>query len=412
MMERIVLKEFDELYIKNIRDVSKGYITSDDAIALQSIIMDQQPVFRWGYKKLIAQHWIGTITLKDLNIEILPKLYGQVSADELRLILMRMIFISHQSPSVREVPGMAQLTNNSLIEMLISTFLNACDRYTKEGLQNSYKKINSNIVGVKGRILFNKQINSNYLDPCKFWCHYSKFDADNNINRFIKLCLRQMLLVSNDDQNLKRIRSLLPIFDDVSLISKDQALSCTITFNSVNHKAEESYDYGKLFLSNVYSTLSAGNTKISMMLFDMNSLFELFIYKTAKTIYRGNVTYQLRGNYLIERNFDHKKFIGLRPDIVIKKNSGMLDIIDTKWKIPTNFAKESDAYQMNAYSSGIDNVDRIFLIYPYTQNSDMINDFSFIDHDDGNRPLLIRTIDLRDVLNWNVFIAKFKLLFN
>ena len=98
MMETIILKEYHQLLIRDKRDVIRKAITKDDAIALQSIIMDEEPVFKWGYKKLTAQHWVGTITLKDLNIEILPKLYGYVSMDDLRGVLTRMLLVSHQRP--------------------------------------------------------------------------------------------------------------------------------------------------------------------------------------------------------------------------------------------------------------------------------------------------------------------------
>ena len=86
MMETIVLKEYGQLHIKDKRDAIHNVISKEDALALQTVIMDEEPVFKWGYKKLTAQHWVGTISLKNLTIEILPKLYGYVSTDDLRPI--------------------------------------------------------------------------------------------------------------------------------------------------------------------------------------------------------------------------------------------------------------------------------------------------------------------------------------
>ena len=96
-------------------------------------------------------------------------------------------------------------------------------------------------------------------------------------------------------------------------------------------------------------------------------------------VFGNNAIYQMRGNYLLERDSDLKKYVGLRPDITIKKSSGMMDIIDTKWKIPKNFAKEADTYQMNAYSSSIKNVERIILLYPHVSKESIVDDYSFID---------------------------------
>lgn len=412
MIDTIVIKEYDQLQIRDRRDIEHNVISKEDALALQSIIMDDEPVFKWGYKKLIAQYWVGTISLKDLNIEILPKLYEYVSTDDLRTVLMRMISISHHAPSVREMPGMVRMKKNSLIEMLIDAFLNSLEKYVQEGLQHSYKKIDKNINGVKGRILFGKQFTRNVLEPTKFWCRFSKFTADNEINRFMKLCLDQMYKVSNDEQNKRRIKYYLPLFDDITTVSKEKVLSKPIVFNSTNKRAEETYRYGILFLNNIFSTLSAGNTFISMMLFNMNDLYELFVYRVTKIIFGKNSLYQLRGNYLLERDTDERKYVGLRPDITIKKENGKLDIVDTKWKIPKNFAKEADTYQMNAYSSSINNVDRVILLYPYAANSSIVGNYNFIGLGGRKRQLNIRTVDLMKVLDWKAFLKEFEKIFD
>ena len=324
---------------------------------------------------------------------------------------MRMIMISHQNPSVREMPGMVRMKKDSLIEMLIDTYLNLLDKYVREGLQHSYKKIDQNINRVKGRILFGKQFSRNILEPTKFWCRYSKFTEDNDINRFMKLCLCQMNRISRDEHNRRRIKYLLPVFDNIPVISREKALAKPIIFNSTNQRAEEAYKYGLLFLNNIFSTLSAGNTSISMMLFNMNDLYELFVYRVSRIVFGNKAIYQMRGNYLLERDLDRKKYVNLRPDITIKNNTGGFDIIDTKWKIPKNFVKESDTYQMNAYSSSIKNVERVFLLYPYVERNDIVGDYSFIDLSGRKRVLKIRTVDLMLVLDWKRFVKEFETIF-
>lgn len=410
-METIILKEYDPLHIKAKRDAAGHAITQDDALALQRIIMEDEPVFKWGYKKLTAQHWVGTVSLKDLNIEILPKLYGYVSTDDLRSVLMRMITVSHQAPAVREMPGMARMHKDSLIEMLIDTCLGILEKYVREGLQHSYQRVSGNIGRVKGRILFGRQFSRNILDPTKFWCCYSKFTADNDVNRFLKACLRQMDILSRDGQNKRRIKYLLPAFESVSSITREQALAKPVVFHSANHRAEEAYRYGLLFLKNIFSTLSAGSTSISMMLFDMNNLYELFIYRVARMVFGNQATYQMRGNYLLARESDGRKYVGLRPDVAIRNAGGGLDLVDAKWKIPKRFAKETDAYQMNAYSSSIRNAGRVFLLYPHVENRDMVGDYRFVDLGGRNRTLKIRTVNLLDTLDWKKFIGEFEDIF-
>lgn len=408
----VTLKEFDRLIIKEGRDLSKKVISMEDAVALQSIIMGGEPVFKWGYHCLIAQHWVGSISLPSYTIEILPKLKGYVDEDDLRNILTRMILISHEKPAVRKLPGSTTLKPNSLMDMLIETFLSTLEKYMKGGLQHSYQKIDRNISKIKGQIVFNKQFTVNVLRPTMFWCRYSKFTDDNEINRFFKCCLREMNNTTSDTENKRRIKYFLNYFADISDVSRERALIKVVEFNSTNFRAEEPYYYGRLFLENLSSTLSAGNVPINTMLFDMNNVYELFIYKIARRAFGNKVTYQARGNYLVQRDVDGKKFISLRPDISIKNSDGTITIIDTKWKIPKKFSKESDVYQMNAYSSVIDKVREIFILYPYIEDVDYLGDYKFRDKSGIDRPLGLRMIDLTGCLDIKKFIQDFPSVFS
>lgn len=107
------------------------------------------------------------------------------------------------------------------------------------------------------------------------------------------------------------------------------------------------------------------------------------------------------------RDSDGKKFIALRPDISIKDEKGNYSIVDTKWKIPKSFSKESDVYQMNSYSTSIDKVKEIILLYPLVYNKRMIDDYHFIDSSGIKRPLKIRTVDLLKCLEWRIFLNEF-----
>ena len=148
------------------------------------------------------------------------------------------------------------------------------------------------------------------------------------------------------------------------------------------------------------------------MLFDMNALYELFIYRVSHMVFGTRALYQLRGNYLLQREADSKRFVGLRPDITIKRNDGSVDIIDTKWKIPSSFAKESDTYQMNAYSTSIDGVERVFILYPLVRDTQLVDDYIFIDKSGTKRSLLIRTVDLMKIMEWRNFLTEFESIFS
>ena len=145
----------------------------------------------------------------------------------------------------------------------------------------------------------------------------------------------------------------------------------------------------------------------------MNDLFQLFfVYKVSKFAFGASVSYQVRGHYMVRRIKDNKKLISLRPDIIIKNKDGTVSIVDTKWKIPAAFSKESDIYQMNAYSTGIKNVKKVYLLYPFIQDISFIGDYEFDDELGNIRSLGIRVVDLIGCLNWRQFIEDFKVIFD
>ena len=404
----VSITEYERLSVRNTRDLSRKQISKDDAVCLQSLIVDDVPIFKWGNRCLIAQHWVGVIDLPEFSVEILPKIAGMHSPDELRKILTRMLLIAHQANSSKKFRGSIAPQKDSLVEIIIDIFLLSLETYLDHGLLRSYQKVENNLQALKGKIVISKQINRNLLTPTRFVCKYSKYISDNPLNRFFKACLWEMKKRSRDSANIKRINQFLSLFDEILPVSPKQALVYRISFNSTNAIAEDAYRYGSLFLQNRLATLNAGTVPVNAMLFDMNDLYELFIYKACRNIWGHHVFYQKIGSHLLRNSGTGKKFINLRPDITIF-DSSTKTIIDTKWKLPTKFVKESDIYQMNAYATAIPDVDRVFLMYPHTENDiQFVGDFSFVSNTGALCPLLIRTVDLSKCLNWKDFLAHIK----
>lgn len=407
MAKTVSIREYDKLYIRPERDLEKNTISVSDAIHLQNVVIDNYPVFSFGNRCLIAQHYVGVIEMPDFTIEILPKIYGKVDNDKLRDVLIRMLMVSNQTSSIRQFKASVAVRKNSFVEMIIQSFLRELQVYVDAGLQHDYKKVTQSIGKVKGRILFNHLYRTALL-PTKFYCRYSKYIADNELNQFFRVCLAEMVKVSRDTHNKNALNVLLPAFDGIADVEPNVALSFGIEFNSVNERAREAYVYGRMFLESLHATLSAGTTQMYTMLFNMDQLYELFVYRVAALIFGNKVTYQKMGSYMVSRVSDDKKYISLRPDLTIKYSPNEQWILDTKWKMPSRFAKESDIYQMNAYSSAINNVSKVVLLYPrVSQTEQMVGEYVFIDRNGTQRPLEIRTIDLLECLSWSQFLRSF-----
>ncbi|MBQ6932796.1 MAG: hypothetical protein IJN37_00270 [Clostridia bacterium] len=409
VVHTLTICEYDKLYVRQHRNLQKKIISEKDAAYLQQIIIDNSPIFTFGNRCLVATKWVGVVALPDFTIEILPKIFDETSVEKSRDVLVRMLLVSHLSTNIRQMPASLAMKKHSLMEMLIETFLDKLQTYVDSGLQHDYKKVSQNIKKVKGKILFNQHINKNAWNPTHFYCRYSSYQEDNELNQFFKTCLLCMADATNDAQNRKKIDELLPAFHYVSTLSREEALALNIEFTPINIRAEEPHKYGNMFLENIYATLNAGDTKIYSMLFDMNLLYETFIYRAALTALGNRVTYQRKAGYVVSRNADEKKFICMRPDLTIKTDSGEEIIVDTKWKVPNKFAKESDVYQMNAYSTSSSRVSKVILLYPHLDSTEkFVGNYTFLIGKDHARTLEIKTIDITKVLSWNNFLKELK----
>ena len=264
---------------------------------------------------------------------------------------------------------------------------------------------------IKGRIIFSQQLRRNVLAPTRFFCRFSKYIADYDLNQFFKTCLIEMERMSRDNQNKIEIEYLLPFFDEITHVEPDVALGLGIEFNSVNSRAIDAYTYGRMFLESIHTTMNSGATQVYTMLFNMDQLYELFVYRVASIVYGNRITYQKMGNHLVVRNSDGKRFVSLRPDLTFRISEHEQWIIDTKWKMPGRFAKESDVYQMNAYSTGIKNIRKVILLYPRITKSEHISGaYTLVSAQGDPKPLEIKMIDLMECLSWNSFLKSFKRL--
>ena len=412
MIRTISIREYDKLYIRPCRDLERNIISTTDAVYLQSVVVDNSPVFSFGNRCLIAQQYVGVIEMPEYSIEILPKIYGEIGDEKLRDVLIRMLLVAHQTTSVRHFKASVAIRKNSLAEVIIQSFLYEVQKYVDSGFQHEYRKIAHNLDKVKGQIIFSQQLRRNILAPTRFYCRFSKYVDDTELNQFLKTCLLEMAKVSRDSQNKRTISNLLPAFEDISDVSPDIAIGFRIEFNSINIRIKDAYTFGRMFLDNLHATMSAGATQVYTMLFNMDQLYELFIYRVASMVFGNKVTYQKKGNYMVVRNSDGKKFISLRPDLTLKISDDEQWIIDTKWKIPGRFAKETDVYQMNAYSTGIKNVSKVILLYPRVFSSDpLLGYYTLLSSVGRPRPLEIKLIDLMECLSWGDFLKSFKQMF-
>ena len=391
--------EHQKIHIRKNRDLNKLQISYSDAEIIKAVDQKNGFIFKWGNDYVIPQQWVGLISCKDFSIEIFPKISDINEVEKSCEILYKMLEVVYDVPIKNGINAKAKLIQNGLIEIFITNYIEYVKKYIQSGPILDYKKNIKNLKAVKGNIIFSAQINHNAINLTKFMCKYSKMDMDNKYNQIIKLTLVKMRNLSRNNKNKKIIQELLQSFDSVKLnINLDYK---NIHVDKTHYRLKDIITLSQLFLDNYSASLTYGNYNIVSLLFDMNKLFEKYIYTQLKKIYKQNICYQYSKEFLLKDVKTGIKKVNLKPDMYLKLENFNI-VIDTKWKRMDNTSiKESDAYQMNAYLSVLNNTKKCIVIYPQSYNNVELNNSFVIRNMERDKIINTKTVDLHLLLDKN-----------
>jgi 5-methylcytosine-specific restriction enzyme subunit McrC len=361
----MILKEFESLQYKD--EAKPHFIKEEIFLAIEKFVLDNEDHAQYLKittkkelgKVLQAQNYVGLIQTKDgTTIEILPKIQ-ELSDDESKNILIKMLKTLKKSPFKNVNTAHLKSTKMPLLEIFITMFLEELAVLVRKGIKSDYITKEENLPFLKGKLKVGEQIKKNSIHKERFYVEYQEFLSDRAENRLIKTTLHYLYKKSHATKNQQRIREFLFVFDEISLCKDIKNDFLHVKPNRQMKEYEQILLWCKTFLlENAFSPYK-GNDIAFALLFDMNLLFESYVgaYLKKKGLH---VSLQDKGKHLVE---EPRKF-ALKPDIVITKEDKII-IADTKWKIikEEKDISQSDMYQLFAYGKKYNN-EELYLIYP------------------------------------------------
>lgn len=328
--------------------------------------------------------------------EILEEIKDENNNREiLKEILIKMLKTLKKSPF--KDFNMANLKSSKmpLLEIFISMFLEELSKLIKKDIKSDYITKEENLKFLKGKLKISEQIKQNSIYKERFFVQYEEFMSDRIENRLIKITLQYLYKKAKSNKNQQRIREFLFVFDEIGISHNIKTDSSNLKLNRQMKDYEQVLLWCKTFLLENSFSPYKGNDVSFALLFDMNLLFESYVYDYLKR--NGNfddITAQDKTHHLAYLDGKTSKF-QLKPDIVINKGE---IIADTKWKLlsedKTNQGiSQSDMYQLYAYGTKYKDCKYIYLIYPY-DGFDIQNSYQYFKNDEEKK--------LKDELHLNV----------
>ncbi|MGJ0319095.1 McrC family protein [Aliarcobacter cryaerophilus] len=374
MRKEFILKEFEYLQYKD--NTKDNFIKKETFDSLEKFVLENEKTAQYlkittknGFGKVLqAQNYVGVIQTKDgTTIEILPKIKN-ATTEKSKDILIKMLKTLKNSPFKNLSVANLKSSKIPLFEIFISMFLEELTVLVRNGIKSDYISKEENLKFLKGKLKISEQIKYNTIHKERFFVQYEEFISNRVENRLIKTTLQFLYNKSKLNKNQQRIREFLFVFDEIEISHNIKTDFSKIKLNRQMKDYEQVLLWCKTFLFENSFSPYKGNDIAFALLFDMNLLFESFVYSYLKKSSNfQDIKSQDRTHHLAYENGIGR--FRLKPDIVI--NGGKI-IADTKWNILSedkayNGVLQDDMYQLYAYGTKYDNCEKIYLIYPFDE---------------------------------------------
>lgn len=364
-MNNVIQKfEYESLYVGE-----NGFKKSHfDALTAYNDKHNSQ-FFTVGNKKVVFKSYVGVIYVAGITIEILPKGDRYTSTEKQKKkwqnALVNLLSECKKINLKSIQSAKLNLQNLSLLEFYLNHFLNEVDDILRHGYMRRYGKHSGQKKSLKGALHFPKHIASNYIHKERFYTNHQVFDYNHPLNQILKTALNVLLRMNISSSLAGKAQNLDLRMEGVDFIHPNKINKNTLHFDRRVSHYENAIQLALMIIKEYSPTLQYGQSNVIAFLFNMNDLFEEFIYRRLrKEEYKYNNISLSISDQVSKKFWAHKT---IRPDILMsfKQEEQIKNlIIDTKWKLMDGpVPSDADLKQMFVYNLYFSS-DRSILLYP------------------------------------------------
>jgi len=337
-------------------------------------------VLEHGRHALRARGVVGILAGGDCSLEILPKIdvdAGENTNLENAAIRKRLIHMLAVAMNLKiDLGSVTEIAwqRETLLEILIRIFSEKLTEAVRKGMPRRYCEQEDDLPALRGRLNVVRQFTRHAVNPSRLSCQFDVLSEDTMLNRILKAAVLHLSRLSRSSANQRRLRELTFVYADIAEIPAASLHWNEVVIDRTNRQWQELLDMARLFLQNRYQTTTAGASKGTALLFEMNTLFEEYVGRLISRCLAGtDLTVSLQGGRLFCLSADgtNKGLFQTKPDILVRRAGVVTHVIDTKWKRissriddPKQGVSQSDVYQMMAYAQ-LYHAPRLTLLYPH-----------------------------------------------
>jgi 5-methylcytosine-specific restriction enzyme subunit McrC len=382
MIQRTILEWEEIAYSDDPRDRRTIPVWAADriaAIAAASPLAGREGggVVEHGRKALRARGVVGVVAAQQCALEILPKIDGVEASEERATSLIRRRLVHMLAVALDLSIDAGHMTEldwqrETLLEILIRLFSEKLVEAVRQGMPRRYIAHDDELTVLRGRLNVTRQFTLLAANPARVACRYDALSPDIALNHIMKAAITRLSRIARSPDNQRRLRELGFAYADIADIRAAALRWGEVVLDRTNARWHELFNLARLFLGERFQTTSSGGCRGFSLLFEMDTLFEEYVARMmARALAGGHLRVVSQGGRLYCLETDRGGVFQTRPDILIKDGTGVVQVIDTKWKrIGTRIddkkqgVSQADVYQMMAYGR-LYKCPRLTLLYPH-----------------------------------------------
>lgn len=403
--ENIVVFEHEILRF----DRGEKKITKEQFEALERYYGNGVPFYSLIYNGVQFNEHVGVIQVGNTLIEVLPKAdktpHSETEDKKWRNLLIGMLKAVGSFDIKTTSSSNLKIKPNTILDLYFELFIKEIEYLLHNGLVKKYRKKEGNVTALKGSLQFSKHIQQNLIHQERFYVRHSTYDVEHTLHFILYKAIKLLKQINTNNDLHSRIGVLLLHFPEMPDIKVSDSTFEKLVYNRKNQHYEKAIEIAKLLLLKYHPDVSKGRNHVLALMFDMNMLWEQFVYVSLKK----NKTDFNKIKAQTSKFFwkpENGRRTSMKPDVYIETDNGNI-VLDTKWKNLNGYnPSPDDLRQMYVYHEYFD-AKKVALVYPGNPENSKVGTYlkKTGEHDDKICSVVLIKVE-KDIKEWQHEIVK------